>query len=90
MSTHHTDTFYKVAKKSDGKFYLSYPFGGAKWVENGGDLDMNYKTSENSKNYLERNLDYLKKGDLEVVEFTLVEVQKEKTENGTLKIKQIR
>jgi len=85
------ETVYKIRRKSDKKFYTPNGYGSHNWIDSGGWRYPVLKRVENrKKNLIDFHLE--EKDDLEVVEFTLVEyeVLKEKTKNGTLKIKIIK
>jgi hypothetical protein len=66
-----SDTVFKIRRKSDQKYYSSHRYGGS-FVSSGGDICSSAEDAGTSKANLERNIDDLSYGDLEVVECAIV------------------
>jgi len=65
--------FFKIRRKSDGHFYYSSMVGGG-FSPGGGNINQNLEDMAVSKANLERNLEGVNFGDLEIVEYELKEV----------------
>jgi len=83
----YSSKFYKIRRIKDQLFF-NETYGNTIWDELGMIWNGDSHYISLCKYGLEMNTDDLKEGDLEIVEFSLVEVGMTKTEKGTLRMKQ--
>jgi len=80
-------TVYKIRRKSDGMFFLYN--GNITFVDDGETIYFEHNAAEENRNWIvTKSRSEIKEGDLEIVEFSLVEVGTTKTEKGTFKMRQ--